>query len=206
MTDVDRPLLGEDFPSLTVDVSLGDWWRIHSDAYGPWWFSSRDLPIREEVDIGRFDLPHPHGTCYLGAYPVGAAAEVFREAGVEAPAAQRAADERRLSQMSLKRWSDECLADFTSPQAALHGVPEDIAGLTRAEARPWAEAAHEAGFKGIIYRLREDPLRRRGMALFHTAGEYPPDDQPFPIPLPVGLRRELSDLFEGEYRGAPLPK
>jgi hypothetical protein len=141
-------MFGEDFPSINVDVLLGDWWRIHSDGYGPWRFSSCDLPIREEVDIGRFDLLHPHGTCYLGAYPLGAAAEIFREAGVEAPAAQRAADARRLSQMSLKRWSGERFADFTSRQTVLQGAPEDIAGLTRAEARPWAQAAHEAGFKG----------------------------------------------------------
>lgn len=131
---------------------------------------------------------------------------MFREAGVEAPAAQRDADKRRLSQMSLKRWDGERFADFTSRRGVAHGAPEDIAGLTRMEARPWAQAAHEAGFKGIIYQLREDPLRRRGLALFHNAGEYPPDNQPFANPLPVGLRTELRDLFEGEYRGAPLPK
>jgi hypothetical protein len=199
-------MLEEDFPSINVDVSIGDWWRIHSDSYGPWWFSSCDLPVRDEVDIGRFDLPGPHGTCYLGAYPAGAAAEVLRERGVDPPAAQRAADERRLSQMSLQRWSGERFADFTSEHAAPYGAPEDVAGLTRAEARPWAEAAHAAGFKGIVYRLREDPLHRRGLALFHTAGEYPPDNQPFAMGLPVGLRRELADLFEGEFRGAPLPK
>lgn len=36
MTDDDRPRLGEDFPAVRVDVSIGEWWRIHSDGYGPW--------------------------------------------------------------------------------------------------------------------------------------------------------------------------
>ena len=191
---------------MVCDASFGQWWRVHSAGRGAWWFSSSDDPARPEVQIGRFDLRLPFGTCYLGAYLAGAASESLRESGVDAPAAQRAANARCLSQMPLDRWYGERIADFTAPEIDSQGAPTDIAALARSDARPWAEAAHDAGFSGILYRLREDPAHRLGLALFHHAGEHAPPNLVAPVGLVVGLRHELQDLFEGEFRGDPLPR
>jgi len=108
--------------------------------------------------------------------------------------------------MALGRWHGKPLADFTSARAAEAGAPDDIAKLRRGHARPWALAAHRAGFAGIFYRLREDPKRRKGIALFHDAGEHPPAVQPPAQQLPVGLRTEIGALFGGEFRGDPILK
>jgi hypothetical protein len=56
----------------------------------------------------------------------------------------------------------------------------------------------------VLYRLGEDPKRRLGLALFGRAGEHMPPSQPSAAPLPVGLQRELTELFVGEHRGDPL--
>jgi hypothetical protein len=197
--------LFDEFPCVVPDASWGQWWRIHSAKNGPWWFSAADRPARTEPKIGRFDLPFPNGTCYLGAYLDSAASENLRESTVTAREAQTAADERHLSQMPLGRWYGERIANFTSEDTPRYGAPADIAILDRPCARRWALAAHRSGFQGLLYRLREDPQRRCGLALFGHAGESPPPGQSAPSPLPVGLRKELLALFEGEYRGDPLP-
>jgi RES domain-containing protein len=195
------------FPQFTLGRSFGQWWRIHGAANGPWWFSSADAPGRDPATAGRFDLALPNGTLYLGNYLDASAAEALREPGVSAKAAQEAANSRRLSAMPLEAFHGKVIADFTSAVVDRFGAPVDIAMLERAQARPWAAAAHEAGFAGVLYRLKEDPKRRLGLALFGEAGALPePDRQAFPQPLPVGLRNELLDLFDGEYRGDPLPK
>jgi RES domain len=191
---------------VVPDASCGQWWRIHDAANGAWWFASSDSPARAEHDIGRFDLPAPDGTCYLAEDLAAGGAESLREVGVTAAQAQRAANERNLSQMPLDRWYGKRIADFTAPTIRRHGLPVDIAALDRSVARPWALAARRGGFYGILYRLREDPERRRGLALFHDAGEYAPVDQPFPQPIVVGIRHDLVALFDGEYRGDPLFK
>jgi hypothetical protein len=108
--------------------------------------------------------------------------------------------------MPLDRWYGTRIADFASPLAVDHGAPSDIAALSRRDARPWANAARTCGFTGILYRLREDPQHRVGLALFGDAGEHPPANQVAPVGLPVGLRREMQDLFHGEFRGDPLPR
>lgn len=199
------PTMDVSFPTFVLHVADGQWWRIHGAGYGPWFFASSDLPDRAPDAVGRFDLARPYGTCYLGAYLAGAATETLRETGVSHAEAQVAADARRLSQMPLDRWFGEPIADFTSTRVTHHGAPSDIAAISRAEARPWAEAAWAAGFHGILYSLGQDPLRRRGLALFGDAGEHPPAQQPAPVILPVRLRNEVADLFDGEYRGDPLP-
>jgi hypothetical protein len=194
-----------EFPSIILSPEFGQWWRIHGAEHGPWWFASSDDEGRAEHQIGRFDLPSPDGTCYLGAYLSSAAAESLLTTGVDHAEAQKAADQRRLSAMPLDRWYGERIADFTNEDVVSFGAPADIAGEDRASARPWALAVRAAGFAGIHYRLREDPLHRSGLALFGDRGEHPAPNQPPPVVLPVGLRNELSVLFDGEYRGDPLP-
>lgn len=195
-----------EFPTVVPDTTWGQWWRIHGALNGPWWFSSSDSPVRQEQEIGRFDLPAPYGTCYLADDLSAASAESLRQSDVTPIQAQAAANKRALSQMSLDRYYNTRVADFTAPSVSQYGAPTCIAALDRADARPWALAAHRGGFQGILYCLREDPKHRRALALFHDAGEHGPPNQPYPQPIVVGIRNDLLDLFDGEYRGDPILK
>jgi hypothetical protein len=203
----DEPRLDPGFPHFILGPSFGQWWKVHSADYGPWWFASSDVAGRDPTTVGRFDLPLPQGTLYVGNYLDASASEALRTTGVEAREAQEAANKRRLSAMPLDQFHGKKIADFTSAAVDRFGAPLDIAALSRSDARPWASMAHRSGFAGILYRLREDPKRRLGLALFAESGTSPePANQPFPQPLPVGLRHELLDLFDGEYRGDPVLK
>jgi hypothetical protein len=209
------PAMSSSFPTVLIDSSWGRWWRIHSNQYGPWFFASCDAAARAAPSIGRFDLPLPEGTCYLGEDLGATLPESMREPNITAADSQMAANARHLSSMPLDRWYGRPIADFTSPGAASHGAPADVAAITRAQGREGALAARAAGFHGILYRLGQDPglldpstgavERRRGLALFGNAGDNPPAAQPPPSGLPAGLRNEVLALFNGEYRGDPLP-
>jgi hypothetical protein len=191
-------------PGFVLGPGFGQWWKVHSEKYGPWYFASDD-GSRDSGDVGRFDLGAPHGTLYVGDHLGGVTTEAVREPDVAAADSQRAYNDRRLSAMPLDRFYGTRIADFTSGALRYFKAPLDVASLARAEARPWARAARASGFGGILYRLREDPERRLGLALFGEAGPAdPPDAQPLPQPLPVGLRQEVLRLFEGGYRGDPL--
>jgi hypothetical protein len=61
--------LPPDFPHVTVDASWYQWWRVHGAGNGAWFFASDDA-ARDPKSVGRFDLPAPHGTCYLSDQPV----------------------------------------------------------------------------------------------------------------------------------------
>ena len=118
---------------------------------------------------GRFDLPLPHGTCYLGEEPLASFVEVFREAAVVAEALLNA---KVLSLIQLRE--QVRLADVTAPKSRRFGVTGEIHtstayGITQA----WAAALHRAGFDGIRYLVRHDPSQRlTGVALFGPGGEH----------------------------------
>jgi hypothetical protein len=118
---------------------------------------------------GRFDLPLPHGTCYLGEEPLASFVEVFREAAVVAEAL---VNTKVLSFIQLP--DDVRLADVTAPKSRRFGVTGEIHtstayGITQA----WAAALHRAGFDGIRYLVRHDPSQRlTGVALFGPGGEH----------------------------------
>lgn len=195
------------FPQFELAPTFGQWWRFHGSQHGPWFFASSDAPGRDPASIGRFDLPGPYGACYLGEYTAGTLSEVLREP-VDPPAAQRAADAKRMSAMPLDAYYGQRIADFTSRATRYDGVPRNFDQLSREEARPFAQRAHAGGFAGILYRLHQDPERRLGLALFGTAGPLVPEpaNQPPPVEVVTGLRHELRDLFDGEYRGDPVPR
>lgn len=188
------------FPHIVLDSKCGQWFRVHQDGLSAWFFASDDPARRVLSSIGRFDLPLPHGTCYLSDQPVTGLAEHVRADGVTPAESQAAINKRCLSQMPLDRWFGHKIADMTSP-FMLDGLScvVDVTAISRAEARLWAVAAHRAGFGGILYRLREDPERRRGLALFAEAGEAEFANAVAAQPVVVGARRELHDLLG--YRG-----
>jgi hypothetical protein len=135
-------------------------WRIHRRAASPWWFNSSCKQ--------RFDLPPPHGTCYLAEWPLGSFVEVFREPRVVARAD---IDARALSRVRLPR--SVSVADATSRRARRFGITLEIGVSDDYElTQAWARALFKEGFGGIRYRLRHDPAGSLvGIALFGNAGE-----------------------------------
>lgn len=128
--------------------------------YEPWYFASSDSG-RADNEIGRFDLPRPQGTCYVGYGPAAVSAEHLRICGVSAAEAQKAAALRRVSPLGLDRWHGKPIADFTSPAAHDdHGAPGDIALVDRAEAREWAVADALA----LVLLVVDEPRFRRAAA------------------------------------------
>lgn len=75
--------------------------RIHRYRRSPWWFASDGA--------GRFDLPVPHGTCYLAVDPVAALLEVARGLTI---LSQDFLARRRLASAALPEETN--LADFTA--------------------------------------------------------------------------------------------
>jgi hypothetical protein len=182
-----------------LDSSWGQWWRVHWVDRGAWFFATDDPSSRSLESIGRFDLPDPHGTCYVSDEPVTGLAEHVREGGVTPAESQKAINKRSLSQMPLDRWYGRKIADMTSGIPLDSANPVDVTTIGRHAARPWALAAHHGGFGGLLYKLNEDPKQRRGLALFWKAGEHKPSNCVAPQPIVVGARRELGDLLG--YRG-----
>lgn len=136
--------------------------RIVRKGRGPWWFGNR-------MD-GRFDLPEPHGTCYLAADPLAALLEVLgpdRNGGL---VASEYLLERRLRELSIP--ADITVADVTSRQASSFGITAEIGTIVPyGRTQSWARQLNRANFQGIVYWLRHDPSRSEGFALFGPQGE-----------------------------------
>ena len=191
--------LPRDFPHVILDANWGQWWRVHWATRGAWFFATDDPSLRDLDSIGRFDLPEPDGTCYVSDQPVTGLAEHVRDGGVTPAESQAAINKRALSQMPLDRWYRRAIADMTGPITIGVASRVDVTEIPRAEARRWAVAAHGGGFGGILYRPKEDPEGRRGLALFYKKGEHEPSNVVPSQPIVVGARRELHDLLG--YRG-----
>ncbi len=151
----------EEFPSRLLPAGLR-LFRVVRKGKGPWWFGS--------TLEGRFDLPEPHGTCYLAADPLAALLELL---GPERAGGIVAADffaERRVRALQVP--DEITAADVTSRRASGFGVTAEIGTLIPYE-RPqaWALRLHHANFQGIVYWLRHDPARSEGVALFGPHGE-----------------------------------
>ena len=142
------------FPAYSLSL-LTPYYRIHQPSRGPWNFSGRK---------GRFDLPHPLGTCHLAETPTGAFIEVFRFAN---PIPEDEISKRRLSTLVLPDASLP-VADCTEGRARGFGVTAELHstpdyGLPR----EWAVAFRQAGFAGVRHRLSHDPEQQEiGIALF----------------------------------------
>jgi len=120
---------------------------------------------------GRYDLPAPHGACYLALSPVGAWLEVFRSTRVIARD-----DLRRRRLLATRPPRRLATADLLAKGAAGFGVTGDIHtcadhSLTRA----WATRLRQAGFRALLGKVRHDPgLRERSLTLLDRAGEHAP--------------------------------
>lgn len=168
------------FPSATLTAST-PLWRGHRRGLGPWWFSS---------DGGRFDLPEPHGTCYLGYDEQTAVRETIGSAlaAGQVITAQFAAD-RVLSALRLPR--PITVADTCSRDAVRFGLTRELCTITPYEVpRQWAAAFLAAGHGGIQYQSRfttgTDP---NAVAVFGAAGEDARPADPAPEPFGAATRR-----------------
>jgi hypothetical protein len=136
--------------------------RVVRKGRGPWWFGST-------MD-GRFDLPEPHGTCYLAVDPLSALLEILgpeRRGGI---VSANLIAERRIRQLQIP--AEIAVADTTVRQASGFGITAEI-GTIVPYGRPqaWAARLFQAGLQGILYWLRHDPSRSEGIALFGSHGE-----------------------------------
>ena len=142
-------------------------WRVTKRAHGPWWFNS-DL-------TQRFDLPQPHGTCYLAFDAVTAFLEALGPDRDIAAAgtivvSDRFVAERRLRRLTLPH--PFVAAHLASRRAAPYGVTLEISTIIPYDmSQEWASALREAGFDALIYRARHDPGAATALALLGRTGE-----------------------------------
>lgn len=128
-----------------------------------WYFSST-----ANVRPGRFDLPHPDGTCHLASDLTGAFNEVFRGTGL--------IDRRDIARRSvLAATTTERSgpwANLTDPAAATAGVNMDVyAGDDYTRTQQLASDSHAHHRVGVIALLRQQSDgERKTYALFGDAG------------------------------------
>lgn len=179
---VPRACLG-DFPAyrLVPGVPL---FRAHLSAHGPWWFSSDGG--------GRFDLPPPHGTCYLATNPAVAVRErlgtvLGGSASVPASLLEGVVVSRLRLPVARR------LANLQVARAADFGVTRELETMVPyAVPHAWARALSAAGLEGLRYGPRFTPGAASSVALFGAEGAHDLPADPDPRPA-------------GEVLGAPTP-
>lgn len=151
--------------------------RVYRRGRGsPWWFASVPRRAGQPGGGGRFDLPDPDGTCYLGTSIAAAVVEAFQEFG-----------EGLLPDTELRRrLRAEVRAPVSAPVAAWLsaararglGVTAALwAGGPRALTQRWAVVLRRAGWRALLAGVQHDPSGRlRGVALFDAVGEHAPYD------------------------------
>lgn len=149
--------------------------RAHSADRGPWWFGS--------AGNGRFDLPEPRGTCYLGENPAVAVRErlgVVLGSRPRVPAA--ALDGVVVSRLALVE--PVALANVRASRAADFGVLNELATMVPYDVpQVWARTLDAAGHDGVRYPARFSTGRAGSLAVFGPAGDrpsWPVDPQPVP--------------------------
>ncbi|HEV2844262.1 MAG TPA: RES family NAD+ phosphorylase, partial [Thermoanaerobaculia bacterium] len=151
----------KDFPERKLSPEIR-FFRVVRRGRGPWWFGNSMQ--------GRFDLPEPHGTCYVAADELAALLEVIAADREGARVSSEFVAQRGIRELQVP--NEVVVSDLTSRRASGFGITAEI-GTTLPYDRPqaWAASLHEAGFLGIVYWLRHDPSRAEGIALFGLGGE-----------------------------------
>lgn len=174
-----RPALGpppaelSGFPRSRL-IPETELYRAHTRGHSPWWFSC-DLS-------GRFDLPAPHGTCYLATDVETALRERFGHELVKLGVVTfEAAARTEVSALRVPgpRW----VANTCAKAAASFGMTREIATTADyALTQGWAAALHATGrHTGIRYQTRfTTDAVVNAVALFGDAGQqdWPTDPQP----------------------------
>jgi hypothetical protein len=162
------------FPGWTLrpDRAL---YRAHKATVAPWWFSSDGS--------GRFDLPPPHGTCYLASDPEAAVRERWGEEFLALGFVPRGlAESTEVSELQAPKGSR--LADLCAADAAGFGVTREINTTGRCDiSQAWAGALGPLGIglHGVRYQPRlSTDSRSWALGLFGDAGDaaWPTDPHP----------------------------
>lgn len=180
----DQPAELARFPAATLPL------RLHRLSHwtSPWWFASAGA----DEQGGRFDLPSPHGTCYLAENLEGALLEKVLRRPRRIVATEQL---EHLVHVTVAVVKPPPTADLTAPAVTGLGVNSEIStGLDDARPRAWAAALHRAGWRAVRYALRADStLRQRGVALFGRSGLH--------SRAPAGLRASVGTLDPVEAAG-----
>jgi len=176
-----------DFPELVLGAGA-EIHRIHSAGVGAWFFNADDAWRFDPCSIAGL------GACYVAERPVAGLLESFK--GVSVVDEQDIAAKMHFT-VTLE---DEIrLADCCVPAAGNFGVNGEIHTTTNYEVtQAWAAALARAGFVGLRYLCRSDPVMSLiGYAFFDTSGEA------LTGRWPVGRDTEISEeiLEEAEAYG-----
>ncbi|MHB8288165.1 MAG: RES domain-containing protein [Acidimicrobiales bacterium] len=142
----------------------------------PWWFASvpRGIPDNERKAYGRFDLIHPHGTCYFGRTLIGSALEVFTNLKNKAIVIDDITARKAIRVV----WPSNgpLAANLTAPAAHGVGVTATFfAGGQQANTQLWGEALFDADWRAVHYAASHDnTLKSRSVALFDAHDEHLP--------------------------------
>lgn len=195
------------FPRRTLRAG-GHWFRQHRERVGAdrgaWFFASCPPGVEGE---GRFDLPAPHGTCYLATTSKGAVNELIGpEAAVRGWVDADLVAGRVVSRLLLP--GEVRAANVSSERAADFRVTRELVttedyGLSQ----HWAKTFHKAEFGGIVTELRFTPGPTRGLALFGAAGIPDPlffgDPEPRPV-RPIVERRGIDVIDPPSFAGVAI--
>lgn len=167
----DNPMAG--LPAHTP--APGDtFWRVYRTvdpdtgaSRGPWYFASV-TPTRPAAQAGRFDLPHPEGTCYLADDPAAAYREHFQALRVDP------VDERQRALASIAPGRPVSFGDLASPDAEAFGISLVEATIRdRRQTQKIARQVRRAGFGGVRVLRRSDPSgTTHTVGLFDRAGPH----------------------------------
>lgn len=151
----DREGVAQQAPSVsltgfpTIVRTAGDsLWRAHGATNSVGWYSSSGG--------GRFDLPTPHGTCYLASSMGAAIRERLGGAIAQGNYVTHSdATETRVTEIA---GLDIVCGDVSTPEAARFGVTAELTSMTPYTIpHAWAAALHAQGLNGIRYAPRFTP-------------------------------------------------
>lgn len=137
----------------------------------PWWFATRPAdPSRG----GRFDLPHPDGSCYLATTVPAATVEALGALLGRGLLQRSVLDGLRRAEIGAAPEAPTA-ARLTASVAAGAGVTAALwGGDDRVLSQRWATALHRA-WDAIYTGVQHDPTGQgRAVTLFDDAGEHVP--------------------------------
>ena len=170
--------------------------RVHRASRGVWWFASLS-PENPGGSGGRFDLPLPHGSCYLATTRQTAVLEALQDdfGGGKLPVSALRA--RSMSRVVVPGGSPPA-ADLTGPTAAGAGVTVGLwADNDRRLTQQWAVELHGSGWQALYHGAQHQPTGRgRSVTLFDRAGAHVPwgADWQDPMVEPLATDRTVATL------------
>ncbi|WP_423920870.1 RES family NAD+ phosphorylase [Candidatus Poriferisodalis sp.] len=179
------------FPALPLP-SGNDLYRIHRSSQSPGYFGNSG-DNRFEPPQGR---ENDFGVCYLGREPLAAYVEVF--GSLEIVYTDIVSD-RGVSTASLNQQLQ--LGDLTDRRVlGQFGITAEIStGRDYSESQQLAGSLFDAGFDGLLYRVRHDPsMELEAVALFGAPGSASRRDPRLewfdPEPIPAELQERGMDF------------